>query len=91
MPEFRARIAVAGLDVEDEDRWMALADALERHHGEKGPVLGWDGDGLEVVFAVDAADETEAGTVMADAVADSLANAGLGELRPGRVEIELVE
>ena len=52
MTEIRARITVPDLPCDDEERWEPLADALERDHGEYGPILAWERDDLVAVLSL---------------------------------------
>ena len=89
--EFRARIEVPGLPVEDEPRWQALIDRLLSKHGELGPTLSWERDSVVVVLSMDAADRNTAARRLFGVVSDSLVSIGLTDTYPVSVEVESVD
>ena len=90
MTEIRARITVPDLPCDDEQQWEPFADALERDHGEFGPILAWERDDLVTVLSMDATDRAHAAQVLVSAVIDSLRRAGLGDRYPTAIELEEV-
>jgi len=89
MTEIRARITVPDLPCDDEQQWEPFADALERDHGDFGPILAWERDDLVTVLSMDATDRAHAAKVLVGVVTDSLQQAGLGDRY--RTAIELAE
>lgn len=85
--EYRARIAVPDLPVEDEPRWGPLIDHLEAEFGGFGPVLSWEGDSMLVVMSTETNDRSTAARTLFDAVADSLSSVGLVDYYPASVEV----
>ena len=89
--EYRARIEVPELPVEDESRWGPLMDRLVGDCGEFGPVLSWEGDSVLVVMSTEAADRSTAARRLFDAVTECLVSVGLSDLYPVSVEVELAD
>ena len=90
MTEIRARITVPDLPCDDDEQWEPLAEALERDHGEYGPILAWERDDLVAVVSMDATDRAHAAQVLVGAVTDSLHRAGLGDRYPMAIELEVI-
>ena len=88
--EFRARIEVPGLPVEEESRWQPLIERLESKFGDFGPVLSWEGDSVIVVISTQAVDRGAAARELFGAVAESLNSAGLTDAYPVSLEVENV-
>jgi hypothetical protein len=89
--EYRARIEVPGLPVEDEARWGPLADRLETDFGRFGPVLSWEGRSVLIVMSTEATDRSTAARDLFDAVAECLSSVGLSDSYPVSVEVEAAE
>jgi hypothetical protein len=87
--EFRAYVAVPGVDVESDDA-ERLLDVLADRHGGLGPVLSGHGDGLQVIVSTDTDDEATAARDLYAAVMDGLQHAGLAHRYASRLELELV-
>ena len=90
MTEIRARITVPDLPCDDDEQWEPLAEALERDHGEYGPILAWERDDLVAVLSMAATDRAHAAQVLVGVVTDSLHQAGLGDRYPTAIELEEV-
>jgi hypothetical protein len=89
--EFRGWIRVPGVHIESEEAERLLS-TLERESGELGPVLsGASGGAVDVVLAVDSADEATAARRLFSATADAVTRAGLAGRYPTSVTIEPVE
>jgi hypothetical protein len=54
-------------------------------------VLGWDGDDLQLVIALDADNEAHAAQRGVDVLTAALHGTGLGERYPSAIEVEPVE
>jgi hypothetical protein len=87
--EFRASIHIPDLDIES-DAAGDLLTALERLHGDLGPVLDGGGKSLHVVLATDRPTVADAAAEMFAATVDGLSACGLGDRCPDRVAIEPV-
>ena len=90
MTEIRARITVPDLPCDDEQQWEPFADALERDHGDFGPILAWERDDLVAVLSMDATDRAHGALVLVGAMIDPLHQAGLGDRYPTAIELEEV-
>ena len=90
MADYRAYIRVPGIDIEG-DAANELGDALNRHHGKLGPVLGGTREGIEVIVSLDRPTKSEAVTTMVAVVADSMIRVGLGDHYPTSIELEPVD
>jgi hypothetical protein len=91
MPEYRAWITIPGLPIEPDDASMTLHRVLDREHGDLGPILGGDAQGVKVVVSTAAPDPVTAAGELHAAVIDSLRIAGLKHLYPSAIELELVD
>jgi hypothetical protein len=91
MPEYRAWITIPGLPIEPDHASLALHRALDRDHGELGPILGGDADGVQVVLSTNATDPAAAAGKLHAAVLHSLRVAGLEHLYPSAIELELAD
>lgn len=91
MPEYRAWITIPGLPIEPDEASFALASALDRDHGDLGPILGGSSEAVQVVLSTEAADPATAAGELHAAVVDSLRVAGLAHLYPSAIELELVD
>ena len=90
MPEFRAFITIPALPFTAEDTWEPLAAALERDHAERGPILNWEGEDLQVVLSMAAEDQALAVRTLVGDVTDALRAAGLGDRYPSAFELEAI-
>jgi hypothetical protein len=91
MPEYRAWITIPGLPIDPDDASIELHRILDRDHGELGPILGGDAEGVQVVLSVNASDPAAAAGELHAAVVDSLRSAGLEHLYPSAIELEVVD
>ncbi len=89
--EYRARIAIPNIPVEDESRWEPLIDHLEADFGRYGPVLSWEGTSALIVMSMEGNDRSTAARTLFDAVADSLRSIGLVDHYPASVEVEIAQ
>ncbi len=84
-------VKVPSLPHTEEWAVNAIVDALEKLHGDLGPVLTWEGDTMVVVLAAEKPDFAAAATTAIEAVRDALRDTGYDATHaPIGVEVEVV-
>lgn len=89
--EHRTWLTIPNIPFENESVWEPIITALERDHGDLGPVISFEADGsATIVVASDATDAANAARESVAAVVDTLRSVGRGDLYPAAVAVEVV-
>jgi hypothetical protein len=89
--EHRVWLTIPNLPFTAEQAWEPIITALERDHGELGPVISFEADGsATIVVADDTPDAAHAARGAVAAVVDTLHSLGRGDLYPTAVKVQPV-